>query len=221
MTSIMLLRVWRIRTAASAVPSTKAGMTMRRRLSSGLSQIGTNPEAGSQPSCTEKNRISMIPSQKFGIDTPPRDAPLASMSQSVLRRTAARTPAGMAMPTAMTSARNASSIVIGSFVATVVITDSRVRIECPRSPRSASPTQRRYWMGIGSFRPYFSRMASIPAASASVPARTRAGSPGIMRTPVKTTMLMTKRVTTEIAALWTRKSNTGAADYRVSSRTCP
>ncbi len=30
---------------------------------------------------------------------------------------------------------------------------------------------------------------------------TRAGSPGIMRTPVKTTMLMTNRVTTEIAAL--------------------
>ncbi len=42
-----------------------------------------------------------------------------------------------------------------------------------------------------------------------------------MRTPVKTIMLMTKRVTTEIAALWTRKSNTGAADYRVSSRTYP
>jgi hypothetical protein len=30
---------------------------------------------------------------------------------------------------------------------------------------------------------------------------------------------MTKRVTTEIAARWTRKSNTGGADYGVSSRT--
>src|SRR5881296_2862509 len=56
----MLLRIWRMRTAASAVPRTKAGMSMRCRLASGLSQRGTNPEAGSQPSRTEKNRISMI-----------------------------------------------------------------------------------------------------------------------------------------------------------------
>src|SRR4029453_6367904 len=102
-TASRLLGVGGIRTAARAVPSTKAGITMRRRLSSGLSQIGTNPDAGSQPSLTEKNRISMIPSQKFGIETPLSDALLASMSQNVLRRTAARTPAGMAMPTAMTS----------------------------------------------------------------------------------------------------------------------
>jgi hypothetical protein len=34
-------------------------------------------------------------------------------------------------------------------------------------------------------------------------------------------MLMTKRVTTEIAALRARNSSTAAADYRISSRRCP
>ena len=82
-----------ISTAASAAPRTKAGMIMRCRLPRGSSKNGTKPEAGSTWSRTERKRISMIPSQKFGIDTPPSDAPLASMSQSVLRRTAARTPA--------------------------------------------------------------------------------------------------------------------------------
>src|SRR5437867_4549552 len=215
----MLLRVWRISTAASAVPSTNAGISMRWRFASGLSQIGTNPEAGSQPSRTEKNRISMIPSQKFGIETPQSDAPLVTTSQIVLRRTAARTPAGMAMPTATMSERAASSIVIGSFVATVRTTASCVRIDSPRSPWTARAAQRRYWRGMGSWSPYFSRTAARPAASASVPAMTRAGSPGIMRTPVKTIMLITQRVTTEIAALWTRNSNTGSS--RPTSRSVP
>ena len=130
------------------------------------------------------------------------------MSQTVLRRTAATTPAGMAMPTAMSSEKQASSIVIGSFLATILATDSRVRMDSPRSPRRASPAQRRYWTTMGSFSPYFSRTSSRPAASASVPAITRAGSPGIMRTPVKTTRLITHRVTTEIVARWIRNSST-------------
>src|SRR5437588_8537607 len=196
----MLLRVWRISTAASAVPSTNAGITIRCRFAVGLSQNDTKPDAGSQPRRTEKNRISMIPSQKLGTDTPHNDALLASTSQAVLRRTAASTPAGIAIASAMSTARQASSTVIGSFFATVVITGSRVRIERPRSPRAASAAQRRYCTGIGSFSPYLARISSSPAASASVPAITRAGSPGIMRTPVKTTTLITISVTIEIAA---------------------
>src|SRR5437773_6786099 len=214
----MLLRVWRISTAASAVPSTNAGMIMRRRLPDGLSQNDTKPEAGSQPSRTEKNRISMIPSQKLGTETPQSDAPLASRSQAVLRRTAASTPAGIARASAMSTERQASSTVIGSFLATVVITGSRVRIERPRSPWSASPAQRRYWTGIGSFSPYFARISSSPAASASVPAITRAGSPGIMRTPVKTMTLITISVTIEIATRRTRNSSTAQASGSVPGR---
>src|SRR5262249_38468977 len=96
------------------------------------------------------------------------------------------------------------------FSRTTWTTDSRVRMDSPRSPRSASPIQRRYWTGMGSFSPYFCRISSRPAASASVPAITRAGSPGIRRTPVKTIRLMTKRVTTEMNDRWTRNSITVA-----------
>ena len=35
------------------------------------------PEAGSQPSRTEKNRMSMMPSQKLGTERPQSDSPLA------------------------------------------------------------------------------------------------------------------------------------------------
>lgn len=155
----MLLRVWRISTAASAPPSTNAGMSMRWRLPSGSWKNGTKPEAGSRCRRTEKNRISMIPSQNVGIETPHSDTALARRSQTVLRRTAEKTPAGMAIPMATIRAKHASSIVIGSFTATVLTTGSRVRIDSPKSPRRASLIQRKYWTGMGSFRPYFARIS--------------------------------------------------------------
>ena len=205
----MLLRVWRISTAASPAPSTKAGMIMRWRLPRGLSQSGTKPEAGSHCRRTERNRISMMPSQKLGTERPQSETALASRSHTVLRRAAEKTPAGMAMASAIRRDRPASSIVIGSLRATVHTTDSRVRMDSPRSPRSASPIQRRYWSGTGSSSPYFWRISASPAASASVPPMTRAGSPGIIRTPVKTIRLITNRVTTEIATRRIRNSATG------------
>jgi 16S rRNA (guanine966-N2)-methyltransferase len=98
--------------------------------------------------------------------------------------------------------------------ATVHATDWRVRMDSPKSPPNASPTHRRYWTGTGSFSPYFSRISSSPASSASVPAVTRAGSPGIMRTPVKTTRLITKSVTIEMKTRRTRNSTTNALPGR-------
>ena len=97
---------------------------------------------------------------------------------------------------------------IGSLVATIHATEVRVRIDSPRSPVAASPSQRRYCTGSGALRPYFSRISSSPAASASVPASTRAGSPGIIRTPVKTIRLMRSSVTAEMNARRTRNSIT-------------
>ena len=73
----MLFRVWRIRTAAAAEPSTSAGISRRWVLPDGSSNGETKPEAGSHWSRTESRRISMIPSQKFGIDRPQRDTLLA------------------------------------------------------------------------------------------------------------------------------------------------
>src|SRR5262245_4712857 len=98
--------------------------------------------------------------------------------------------------------------VIGSLWATRRRTDSLVRIDSPRSPWSASRSHFTYWTGIGSRRPYFCRTSSIPAASASVPAITRAGSPGIMRTPVNTMTVMRNRVISEMSPRWIRNSVT-------------
>src|SRR2546430_8638592 len=66
-------------------------------------------------------------------------------------------------------------------------------------------------------------MSARPASSASVPASTRAGSPGIMRTPVNTMMLIIASVTVEMAMRWIRYSSTathaaGAAPMRRRSR---
>src|SRR5262249_31290707 len=48
----------------------------------------------------------------------------------------------------------------------------------------------------------------MPAASASLPASTRAGSPGIMRTPMNTMSVMRNRVTSEMRLRWIRNSVT-------------
>ena len=56
--------------AATEVPSTNAGMIIRRRFSIGSSKNGTYPEAGSSPRCTETSRISISPSQKCGTESP-------------------------------------------------------------------------------------------------------------------------------------------------------
>src|SRR5882724_2046211 len=132
----------------------------------------------------------------------------------------------MAMARATRLDRQASSMVMGNFRDTVLITVSRVRMDSPRSPRRARPTQRRYWAAIGSLSPYFWRISSRPAASASVPAITRAGSPGMRRTPVKTIMLITARVIAEMARRWIRYSSTvchaaGAARCRDATPTAP
>ena len=53
-----------------ALPSTKAGMMVTARLARQFSNSGTYPEAGSQPSSIENRKISMMPSQKFGVEMP-------------------------------------------------------------------------------------------------------------------------------------------------------
>src|SRR5262245_30748671 len=98
--------------------------------------------------------------------------------------------------------------VIGSLWETSFTIGSLVRIDSPRSPWSARRSHFRYWTGIGSRRPYFCRTSSMPAASASVPAITRAGSPGIIRTPVNTMSVMRNSVTSEMRVRWIRNSVT-------------
>ena len=129
----------------------------------------------------------------------------------VFRRTAASTPAGIAMASATSSDRQRQLEGDRELARHHRATDCRVRMDSPRSPRRPRPSQRRYWTATGSLSPYFSRISSRPAASASVPASTRAGSPGISRTPVKTMRLIRSSVIAEMNARRTRNSITAAS----------
>ena len=108
-------RMWRINTAAIALPSTNAGMTVVaidcQKSSKGL----TNPDAGSQPSVTENRKMKRMPSQKFGVDSPHSAKRFTPTSHAVSFFTADITPAGMPMRSAMRIAIVASCSVTGSF----------------------------------------------------------------------------------------------------------
>src|SRR6476646_5856168 len=82
----------------------------------------------------------------------------------------------------------ASSSVIGSRCTIVCATGSS-RWSVPRSPRTARLAQLRYWIGNGRSRPYLWRIAATRAGSRFSAPRAVAGSPGIARTPAKTSML--------------------------------
>ena len=75
--------------------------------------VSPRPPAGSQPSCTEKTRISISPSQKPGTDWPSSANTIATLSVFELRRIADSTPIGMAIVSERASAASASSIVTG------------------------------------------------------------------------------------------------------------
>ena len=88
------------------------------------------------PSSTENSRISSIPSQKFGTDRPHSAAIVIAVIDRRPGLTAARTPAGMPIASATSSASPASSAVTGSFSAIRSRTGRWMRIDWPRSPRS-------------------------------------------------------------------------------------
>ena len=70
--------------------------------------------AGSQPSSAKKTKISSSPSQKPGIETPPRAVTSANRANRPRRRMPAITPAGTAHSTPSSSAQVDSSRVAGS-----------------------------------------------------------------------------------------------------------
>jgi hypothetical protein len=132
----MEARVWRVRMAASAVPSVTAGS------SSPTTPLASSPGSGSQRSSTAKARISSGPSQMLGMASPSTATVEQSASTPVPRRAAASTPSGSAMPNASASAASDRATVAGS---TSAMSDPTVRAglrnECPSEPSSTSPTK--------------------------------------------------------------------------------
>src|SRR5207237_9759170 len=79
-------------------PSVRVGrIACRTRVDSSASRpYSLSPDGGSRWKTSEKRRISMIPRQKLGNDTPNSATAEPSVSQIVPRRTAPRTPSGAA-----------------------------------------------------------------------------------------------------------------------------
>ena len=102
--------------------------------------IAMRPETGVQPSPTENVRISSSPHQKIGIEKPVSEAPITEQSHTVMRLTAAMTPAGSPMSSASSIAQTESSIVAGKRAKNLRKTDSWVTVDKPRSPCSAFQT---------------------------------------------------------------------------------
>jgi hypothetical protein len=80
----------------------------KRSATSPSRPVPTIPEAGSHRRALANNRISRIPSQKLGNETPARATPVAARSIHVFARTAETTPRGIAARTASASAPVAS-----------------------------------------------------------------------------------------------------------------
>ena len=146
------------------------------------------PVAGSQPSWSEKTKISSRPSQKLGIDTPPRATSIAARSIQVLCHTAASRPSARPTTLAITMAVAASSSVLGSCSAISWMTGRRVKIERPKSPATARVTKRTYCSGSGSSRRSWARSSRSCSGVALAPLRMAStGSPGSRWTIEKTT----------------------------------
>ena len=101
----MLERVRRNSEAAKYQPSATAGMIRLRQ--------PPCPLVGSQPSHTEKIRISTSPSQNPGTAKPNNAITLPALSQAVLTLTAEISPAGMPIMKEIRVAANASSSELG------------------------------------------------------------------------------------------------------------
>ena len=108
-------------------PSVKAGRMRCRK--------PPRPPAGSTPSTTANNRMSMSPSQNAGIDWPSTANTRAPVSSGRPRRTAEYMPRGTPMRTLRTMATKPSSTVAGRRSQMCSVTGRRVSTDLPKSPR--------------------------------------------------------------------------------------
>ena len=174
----MAPRVWRIMMPPTPVPSTKDGSAIVARFRRRSSHGDTYPDAGSQPRWTANSKMSMMPSQKCGTESPESARTLAATATGRPCLTAAMIPAGMPIRSAIAMEQTASSTVTGSLAASSWDTGILLRIDSPKSPRSTRPIQIAYWIGTGRSRWYFWRMAATATGSCSSPASATAASPG-------------------------------------------
>ena len=177
----------RISAAIWIRPSVSVGkMAWRRRESGSPSRpYSASPEGGRIGSASENIKISMMPSQKLGKDTPNSDTAEPSVSHTVPRRTAATTPRGTATVRATSSAPPVSCSVGPRRSAIRPATGSPVLNDRPKSPRNAAPAHVTYCSASGRSRPSRRRIWAAASGENSPPMSTASGPPGAKRMRVK------------------------------------
>jgi hypothetical protein len=102
------------------------------------------PDAGSQPSHSEKVTMSTMPSQKTGMLAPKSDTTALTRSRNELRRVADAMPRRIPPTVERRSALAVKSSVARNRPSTSPRTGRFVQIERPRSPWRTWPSQRKY-----------------------------------------------------------------------------
>ncbi len=143
-TSSMQARVVRAMLAALAVPRQSAGKSMIVRFRRGSVKKSTQTTGGIQRRVSEKRRISMVPCQKTGTDSPRSVPTRVTLSMALSRRTAERMPAAMPSTSEKATASPVSSMVTGRRSRMSSKTGLPVRQDVPRSPWASWPSQRPY-----------------------------------------------------------------------------
>ena len=165
--------------AAAIVPRVTLGSTRCTR--------SPPPVAGNQASRSEKAKIRRRPSQKLGIETPRSATTIEPTSSHEFRKRAASSPSGTPIATATAMLASASPPVLATFSPISVATGRRLRIEVPRSPRSAPATKRPYCWSRGSSRWSCARICAIWSGVVTNSASMIfTGSPGTRNSMLKT-----------------------------------
>src|SRR6266478_2026187 len=131
---------------------------MSEEVARAAAAVGANiPEAGSQPSHSEKITISTMPSQKTGMLAPKSEATALSRSSREFARVAEAMPSAMPPTVERRRALAVRSSVALNRPITSASTGRFIQSERPRSPRRTWLIQWKYWTWSGWSRPSSAR----------------------------------------------------------------
>lgn len=144
------------------------------------------PILGSHLKFKQNISINMSARKNDGVETVRSDKTIMRLSANLLRWMAAMMPSSTPTAAPNSVPPTASVSVLGKRFASSSTTGLPEKIDVPKSPCSALPTKRKYWIYSGSFRPRRSRSYSLVSFGISMPSIMSTGSPGISRTIMNT-----------------------------------
>src|SRR5207249_4864320 len=149
-----------------AVPSVSAGRAIVRRLVAGRCVNGTHWSDGIQPRWIEKSRISTVPCQKAGSESPSVAITRIAPSRTPPRHTAEAVPSGTPIRSDQPTASAASSAETGTRSRNIARTGRPESQETPKSPRRTDASHSMYWRWTGRSSPKKRRNAASTSGEA-------------------------------------------------------